>query len=112
MTFSYKTLGNVAGTGSVSTYSTLYTVPSSTSAVVSTITICNQTGSTITYRIGLTSSATDPTSSEFLAFGSTVAANDTVALTLGVTMAASKFIRVSSSSALVSFMAFGTEVTN
>jgi CDP-diglyceride synthetase len=88
----------------------LYSTPSSTSAVVSTITICNQSGSSITYRIGLTSSETNPNISEFLAYGSTVSANDTIALTLGVTMGENKFIRVSSSSASVSFMAFGTEV--
>lgn len=109
MPFTYKTLGNVAGTGNVATYSTLYTTPSNTTAVVSTITICNQTGSTITYRLGLASSATDPSTSEFLAYGATVAANDTVALTLGVTMGANKFLRASASSASVSFIAFGTE---
>jgi hypothetical protein len=111
MAKTYKILGNVAGLGTITSYSTLYNTPSSTSAVISTITICNQTTSSVTYRIGIASSETSPTTSEFLAFGATVAANDTVALTLGVTLQAGKYLRVSSSSASVSFIAFGSELT-
>lgn len=107
----YKILGNVAGSGNLATYSTLYNTPSLTSAVISTITICNQTGAAITYRLGIASSATDPSSSEFLAYGATVAANDTIALTLGITLQAGKFLRVSTSSSSVSVIAFGTELT-
>lgn len=107
----YKILGNVAGSGTISTYSTLYQVPALTSAIVSTITICNQTSTAMNYRIGLASSAVDPSVNEFLAYGATVAANDTVALTLGITLQAGKFLRVSSSTASSSFVAFGTELT-
>ena len=111
MAKTYKVLGNIAGLGTITSYSTLYTTPSSTSTVISTITICNQTTSSVTYRIGIVSSETNPSTSEFLAFGATVAANDTVALTLGITLQAGKYLRVSSSSASVSFIAFGSELT-
>ena len=111
MAKTYKILGNIAGLGTITSYSTLYNTPSSTSAVISTITICNQTTSSVTYRLGIASSETSPSTSEFLAFGATVAANDTVALTLGVTLQAGKYLRASSSSASVSFIAFGSELT-
>ncbi len=103
MAKTYKILGNIAGLGTITSYSTLYNTPSSTSAVISTITICNQTTSSV--------SETSPSTSEFLAFGATVAANDTVALTLGVTLQEGKYLRASSSSASVSFIAFGSELT-
>ena len=67
MAKTYKILGNIAGLGTITSYSTLYNTPSSTSAVISTITICNQTTSSVTYRIGIASSETSPSTSEFLA---------------------------------------------
>jgi hypothetical protein len=107
----YKILGSVAGSGNLSTYNTLYSVPENKSAVVSTITLCNETNSSITYRLGVSNSANTPTSGNFLSYGATIAANDTVALTLGLTLESGKFLRVSSSSASASMFAFGSEIS-
>ncbi len=51
MPTTYKVLGQV--NPSATTATTLYTVPSATSTVVSTITICNQASSAATYRIAV-----------------------------------------------------------
>jgi hypothetical protein len=52
-----------------------------------------------------------PGASEFLVYDAAVAGNDTVALTLGVTMDAGKFIRVSSSADTCNFTAFLSEIS-
>lgn len=110
MATSYKR-ASVQGTAAVTTYATLYQVPSSTSAVLSTIAVCNTAGASGTYRIGFAASATDPAAADWLVYGGTVPANDTVFLTIGVSIAAGTFIRVSSSANTMSFQAFVSEIT-
>jgi len=110
MPTAYK-YSQVQGTASTGTYSTLYQTPASTSAVLSTIVVTNQASSSVTVRIGLTTSAGTPTSAQWLVYDAVVAGNDTVALTLGITMDASKFIRISSSANTCNFSAFYSELT-
>jgi len=111
MATTYKTLGQKASTGAIGTYDTLYTVPSSTSAIVSNIVVCNLTASAQYVRLAC-STATTPTQKEFIAYGVTVPANDTIPLVIGVTMDATvKYLVCSSTSASVSFSAFGAEIT-
>jgi hypothetical protein len=113
MATTYKRSG-VQGTAAVTTYATLYQVPTSpatTQAVLSTIAICNTAGSSGSYRIGFTTSATDPAAADWLVYGGTVPANDTVFLTIGVSLAAGTFIRVSSSATTMTFQAFVSEIT-
>lgn len=103
--------GQVQGTASTSTYATLYNTSASTTAVISSIVICNQSSSATLYRIGLTASAGTPTAAQFLVFDASIAGNDTVALTLGVSMSASQFLRVSTSASTSSFAAFVSEIS-
>jgi len=110
MTNVYK-YAQVVGTAAVSTYATLYTTPASTEAVISSLVITNQSASAITVRIGMDDTAGTPGTSEFLVYDAAIAGNDTIALTLGITMEAAKFIRVSSSVATCNFTAFLTEIT-
>jgi hypothetical protein len=111
MAVAYKVLGQVLSTGTISTYDTIGAqVGVGRSWLVSTIAICNQSASAQTYRLAVTS-ALSPTTAEFIVFGSSVPANDTVTLTLGITMEAGKYLRCSSSSSSVSFSAFGTEIS-
>jgi hypothetical protein len=97
---------------SATTETNLYTVPTSTSTVVSTIGICNQAGTSATYRIAIRPSADATTTAKhWVVYGATVAASDSVLLTIGVTLAASDKIQVYSSSANMSFSAFGSEIS-
>lgn len=110
MAESYK-YSQVQGTTSTSTYATLYTTPSNTEAVVSTIVICNTASAAATYRIGLDTTEGTPGANEWIVYGGTVAANDSVFLTIGMTLDANKYVRVSSSANTVTFSAFLTEIS-
>jgi hypothetical protein len=109
MPTTYKVLGQ--NNPSATTLTTLYTVPSATSAVVSTISICNQAGTSGTYRIAIrpAGAAVDP--KHYIVYGATVAASDSVLLTLGVTLATTDVISVYASSANIAFSAFGSEIS-
>jgi hypothetical protein len=105
----YKVLGqsNPAAT----TNTTLYTVPASTSAVVSTITICNQASAAATYRIAVRPAGASIAAQHWIVYGATVAASDTTALTLGVTLATTDVVTVYASTATLSFNAYGSEIS-
>jgi hypothetical protein len=104
-------VAQVQGTAGVTTYATLYNTSASAQAVISTIAICNTASTAATYRIGIMGSAGTPGDAQWLAFGTALAANDTVALTLGLTLGNSQFIRVSSSANTVTFSAYISEIT-
>jgi hypothetical protein len=110
MPTAYKVLGqtNPAAT----TESTIYTVPSSTQAVVSSIAVCNQTASSATFRIAVRPAADETTSAKhYLVYGTTVGAADTVVLTIGVTLAAGDKILGYGSTGNLSYSAYGSEIS-
>lgn len=110
MATAYKP-AQVQGTSSTGTYATLYEVPASTSAVISTIVICNTANAPATYRIGLDTTAGTPGASEWIVYDALVAANDSTFLTVGATLDTGKFLRVSSSANTVTFSAFLSEIS-
>jgi len=111
MALTYKILGQDLCQGVIGTAEVVAgPVGVGKSWVVSTIVICNQGGTAATYRLSI-SHTTTPTGAEYIVFGSTVPANDTVTLTLGITMQEGKYILGSASSASVSMSAFGTEIS-
>lgn len=101
------------GTTAVTTYTTLYNVPASTESVISSIVVCNTNTSAATFRVGIDDAAGDPliANGEFLVYDATIAANDTITLTLGVALDAGKYIRVSSSEDTVLFSVFVSEIS-
>ena len=105
----YKVLGqsNPAAT----TATTLYTVPASTSTIISTITIANQTATAATFRISVRPAAAVQTAAMYIAYDITVGASDTTALTLGLTLATTDVITVYASTATLSFNAYGSEIS-
>ena len=109
MATTYKVLAQ--SNPSATTATTLYTVPSSTSAVVSTITICNQAASSGTYRIAVRPAGASLAAQHYVAYDIAIAANDTTALTLGITLATTDVVTVYASTATMSFAAFGSEIT-
>lgn len=108
MATTYKVLGQL--NPSATTATTLYTVPSSTKTVVSTITVCNQASSAATFRIAIRPAGVTLDPKHYITYDSTVAANDLTALTLGITLAATDVITVYASTSTVSFNAFGSEI--
>lgn len=108
MATSYKVLGQVNPSATSAT--TLYTVPSATQAVVSTIVICNQAASAATFRIAVRPAGASLAALHYVAYDVTVGASDSTALTLGITLATTDVITVYGSTATLSFAAFGSEV--
>lgn len=102
----YKVLGQIAAT---TTATAVYTVPASTETVVSTITVCNRSASARTYRIILRPNDEALDNKHYLAFDVAIAANDTTALTLGITMDATDKLYVSGSTNDLTFNVFGSE---
>jgi glucose-6-phosphate dehydrogenase assembly protein OpcA len=109
MAATYKVLGQANPAATTAT--TLYTVPSAKSAVVSTITVCNQAATAATFRVAIRPAGATLAAIHYISYDSTVAANDTTALTIGVTLATTDIITVYASTATVSFNAFGSEIS-
>ena len=109
MPAAYKVLGqsNPAAT----TLTTLYTVPASTSTVVSTIVIANLSTSAATFRVAIRPAGATVANQHYIAYDAAVAANDSVFLTLGVSLATTDVVSVYASSANVAFAVFGSELT-
>ena len=108
MATTYKVLGQ--SNPSATTATTLYTVPSATQAVVSTIVIANLTASAATFRIAVRVAGATLANSQYVAYDITVGASDSTALTLGVTLNATDVITVYGSTANLTFTAFGSEI--
>ena len=109
MPTTYKVLGqsNPAAT----TATTLYTVPSATQTVVSSITIANQASTAATFRIAIRIAGATLAASQYIAYDVAVGAADTTVLTLGLTLGATDIITIYGSTATLSFAAFGSEIS-
>jgi len=104
----YKVLGQLAA--AATTEEALYAVPASSSTVVSSIVIANRGASAATYRLAVKpTAATTLATNHYLAYDVSIPANDSVALTLGITLAATNAIRTYASNTNLTFTAFGSE---
>lgn len=109
MANAYKILGQIADASANDV--ALYLVPSSTEAVVSTIVVCNREAAANTFRIATKTDNSNVANTDYVAYDSSINANDTITLTLGVTLQAGAEISVGASDANVTFQAYGTEIT-
>jgi len=104
----YKVLGQLAA--AATTEEALYTVPASSSAVISTIVVANRGATAATYRLAVKpTAATTLATNHYIAYDVSIAANDSTALTLGITLAATNAIRTYASNTNLTFSAFGSE---
>lgn len=107
MANTYEVLGQTTDTA---TGTALVTCPASTEIVISTIVICNRANASKTFRLYLRPDDEALADKHYLAYDSTVNANDTITMTLGITMNASDKLYVYGSDANISFSAFGTKI--
>ena len=105
----YKVLGQSAPGATTAT--TLYTVPSATEAVISTIIVANRAATAATYRIAIRPNGATLANQHYIAYDVTVGGGDSTTLTLGLTIDAADVLEVYASTANLSFSAFGSEVT-
>lgn len=109
MPTTYKVLAQSAP--SATTATDIYTVPSSTQTVISTIVIANRATSDATYRIAVRPNGATLANQHYVAYDVTVGAGDSTNLTIGITMDAADVLTVYASTANLSFNAFGTELS-
>lgn len=109
MANAYKVLGQSAP--SATTATTLYTVPSATEAVVSSIVVANRAATAGSFRLSVRPNGAAQANEHYLAYDVPIAANDSTTLTLGITMDAADVITVYASSADMSFNVFGSEIS-
>lgn len=109
MATAYKVLGQSAPAATTAT--TLYTCPSATQTVISTISVCNRGSSSGTFRVSVRPDGATLANQHYIAFDAAIAAKDTLFITVGATIDASDVLEVYASSADFSFSAFGSEIT-
>ena len=109
MATNYKVLGQSAPSATIDT--TLYTVPASTQAVVSTISVSNRANTTATFRIAVRPDGASIANQHYVAYDVQVDGNATIPWTIGITLGDTDVITVYASTADLSFNAFGSEIT-
>ena len=121
MADSPKRLGAIVATVTVATSAAassgismiLYTVPTSTSAIVSTIFICNRGISAASFRVAHVQNGVvaNLTTKDYLYYDIAINGNDTFASTSGISMSAGDSLVVLGSSTDLNFIAEGIEIT-
>jgi hypothetical protein len=107
MATTYAVLGQVVGTASLQS---LYTAGASEQAVISTITIANRGTASDTYRIAVRPDGASIANQHYIAYDAVCPGNDTVALTLGITLDGNDVVSVYSGTTNLTFNAFGAEI--
>lgn len=108
MANAYKVLGQSSPIAA--TLITLYTVPVATSAVASTLTVCNL-GVSTNIRVAVRPTGANIANQHYIIYDASVNANDTLFFTLGLSLATSDVVSVYAGTATVSFNLYGTEIT-
>ena len=108
MAVSYKVLGQSIPAATTAT--TLYTVPAATSAVCSTLSICNQGAASTTVRVAVRPAGAALATNQYIVYDAYVSTNDTLFFTIGVSLATTDVVTVYAGTATVSFNLFGSEI--
>ena len=110
MATTYKILGQSIPSDTAN--ATMYTVPASTEAIVSTITVANVSGSEASFRIFVVEDGDAAGTGNALAYDATIAPNSFTAFSLGITLGSADAIVVrSGTGSAVTFQAFGSELS-
>jgi hypothetical protein len=104
----HKVLGQV--NPSAASLTTLYTVPESTQAICSTLSVCS-VGVSATFRVAVRPAGATLANQHYLIYDAVVNANDSFYLTLGISLAATDVVSVFSSTNTLAFSLFGVEIT-
>jgi hypothetical protein len=108
MAIIYKILGQT--NPAANTPTTLYTTPALKSTVVSSIAICNQSATAAQFNIAVRESGATLSAKQYINFNTSLPGNDTITISIGMTLAASDIITVTATTSTVSFNVFGSEI--
>ena len=109
MANTYKILGQVSPAATTET--DLYTVPGATSAVVSSIVVCNRENQVATFNISISQGGSATAVKDYIYYSVVIPSNDTFVASIGITLATTDVVRVYGSNGLLSFSLFGSEIT-
>jgi hypothetical protein len=105
----YKILGQDAP--SAITEIDLYTVPTLTNTVASSVTITNRGATVATFRVAVVQGGGVTSPRHYLYYDLPIAGYDTFIATIGVTMDAGDIVRAYASTGDLTFQLFGSEIT-
>jgi len=105
----YKVLGQ--SKPSANTLTSLYTVPSSTSAVVSTLTVCNTTSNNDEIRIAIRPAGEAIADKHYIVHTVGMPGFSNYTYTLGITLATTDVVSVFSLGGYANFNLFGSEIS-
>lgn len=108
MALTYKVLGQTSSVANTDT--TLYTVPAANSTICSTINICNRSDSADTFKVAIRPEGAATANQHYIAYNTAIPANETISMTIGITLAATDVVSVNATSSLLTFNLFGSEV--
>lgn len=109
MPSTYKVLGQLHPPAA--TLQALYTVPSATQAVASTLVVCNLGSVAATIRVAVQPSGASILDEHYIVYDTTISANDSLFLTIGLALSATDIVSARASTTDVSFSLFGSELT-
>jgi hypothetical protein len=109
MAQTYKVLAQADPAATTPT--TVYTVPASTTAVISSVVFANRSASAVTFRLYVRVAAEALTNKQYLAYDMNLPANDSIFLQLGITLAATDLLCAYVSAQQVAINVFGVENT-
>tara|TARA_R110001599_G_scaffold277989_1_gene479372 strand:- start:95 stop:424 length:330 start_codon:yes stop_codon:yes gene_type:complete len=96
---------------SATTVTTLYTTPDLTQTTVSSLVICNRSGSAITFRVSVHVEGASADDKQFLFYNQSLAAETTQTVVIGICLGQKDVMKVYASAANVSFNLFGVETS-
>lgn len=93
----------------VATLTDLYTVPALTTAVCSSLVICNRSATATSFRISIAPSGAADATTQYIYYDVTIAGNDTFVATIGLSLATTDVVRVYATLATLTFSLYGQE---
>jgi hypothetical protein len=93
------------------TLTTLYTTPTSTSTVVSSLVVCNRSAVATSFRVAVRPAGAAISNEHYLYYDVPISGNTTFAATLGISLEATDVVSVYATLATLSFNLFGQELT-
>lgn len=110
MATNYKILGQLAAASAVAATEPIYQAGTAVQAVVSTVSVCNRGAANTTYRLAVRPDGTAVNDLHYIVYDATIPANDTVFLTIGITMDPSDILSAYAGNNSLTFNAFGSEI--
>lgn len=109
MAITYKILGQI--NPNANTASNVYVVPTTTSTVISTVAVCNQSNVASRFSLAVRPAAEALAAKHYISYQTSLPANDTIKLTWGITLGSNDIVVANVESSSVSISAFGSEIS-